>query len=262
MTRKKLKKGASSVPIVDSLATALRILDYFTIREPELSLRDLSEKTGLHKSRIHRLCGTLVALRFLIRMPSSGYRLGPKLMSLGKIYERTNTLITVSRATMRQLAEATGESVALFQLEAENCICMAREYGPSRLVFDIQVGEKMELHASAAGRVLMAYGPDELAETVLGEVDLKKFTSETITDSGTLAKKLSSIRQRGYDVNRGERELEVAAIAAPLFDYEENVDSALAVVGPVQRFSEEREAEIVENLLEASRRISELLGAP
>jgi DNA-binding IclR family transcriptional regulator len=183
-------------------------------------------------------------------------------MSLGKIYERTNTLITVSRATMRQLAEVTGESVALFQLDAENCICMAREYGPSRLVFDIQVGEKMELHASAAGRVLMAYGPEELTDSVLGGSDLKKFTSETVTDSRALADKLSLIKQRGYDINRGERELEVAAIAAPLFDYEEKVDSVLAVVGPVQRFSKAKEPELVENLLEASRRISELLGAP
>ena len=75
---KQAKKGSSSVPIVDSLATALRILDYFTIREPELSLRELSEKSGLYKSRIHRLCGTLVALGFLTRMPSSSYRLGPR----------------------------------------------------------------------------------------------------------------------------------------------------------------------------------------
>ena len=259
---KKTKKGTSSVPIVDSLATALRILDYFTVREPELSLRDLGEKTGLHKSRIHRLCGTLVALRFLTRMPSSSYRLGPKLMSLGKIYERTNTLITVSRAIMKQLAEATGESVALFQLEGENCICMTREYGPSRLVFDIQVGERMEMHASAAGRVLLAYGSEKLARRVLNGSTLEKFTEKTITDTKTLKKRLEAIRQSGYEINKGEREPEIAAIAAPLFDYEENVDSVLAVVGPLQRFSGEREAEMVENLLEASRRISELLGAP
>ena len=244
------KKNTSSVPIVDSLATALRILDYFTIREPELSLRELSEKSGLYKSRIHRLCGTLVALGFLTRMPSSSYRLGPKLMTLGKIYERTNTLITLSK------------SVALFHFDGDYCICLAREYGSSRLVFDIQEGEKMELHASAAGRIFMAYGPEELAEKVLSQSKLEKFTSETITNPKTLAKKLETIKQRGYEVNRGERELEVAAIAAPVFDYDRRVTSVLAVVGPVQRFSKDREPEIADNLLDASRQISELLGAP
>ena len=258
---KQAKKSSSSVPIVDSLATALRILDYFTIREPELSLRELSEKSGLYKSRIHRLCGTLVALGFLTRMPSSSYRLGPKLMTLGKVYERTNSLITLSKSIMKQLADSTGESVALFQLEGLHCICLSREYGPSSLVFDIQEGQKMELHASAAGRIFMSYGPKELSEKVLNQPKLEKFTSETITSPKILAQKLSRIKKRGYEVNRGERELEVAAIAAPVFDYDARVESVLTVVGPVQRFSEDRESEIAEKLLDASRKISELLGA-
>ncbi|MGI9536096.1 MAG: IclR family transcriptional regulator domain-containing protein, partial [Desulfocapsaceae bacterium] len=77
-----------------------------------------------------------------------------------------------------------------------------------------------------------------------------------------LAKKLGAIKKRGYEVNRGERELEVAAIAAPVFNYDGKVESVLTVVGPVQRFSKAREPEIADKLLEASGKISELLGAP
>jgi DNA-binding IclR family transcriptional regulator len=163
---------------------------------------------------------------------------------------------------MKQLADSTGESVALFQLDGLYCICLSREYGPSSLVFDIQEGEKMELHASAAGRIFMSYGPQELAETVLNQPKLEKFTSETITNPKILTQKLSRIKERGYEVNRGERELEVAAIAAPVFNYDAQVASVLTVVGPVQRFSQDRETEIADKLLEASRKISELLGAP
>lgn len=260
--KKEKKKNKTSVPIVDSLATALRILDYFTIREPELSLRELSEKSGLYKSRIHRLCGTLVALGFLTRMPSSSYRLGPKLMTLGKIYENTNTLVTISRSIMKQLADVTGESVALFHLDGETSFCLAREYGSSSLVFSIQEGDNMDLHASAVGRILLSFGPEELPEKILSRPKLEKFTSKTITNPKKLAEELSIVKKTGYAINRGEQELEVAAIAAPIFNYERKVESALAIVGPVQRFSVDREADIVENLLEATRRISELLGAP
>jgi len=260
--KKDKKKPKTSVPIVDSLATALRILDYFTIREPELSLRELSEKSGLYKSRIHRLCGTLVALGFLTRMPSSSYRLGPKLMTLGKIYENTNTLVTISRSIMKRLAEVTGESVALFSLDGETSFCLVRELGSSRLVFSIQEGDHMDLHASAAGRILLAYGPKELYEQILGQPKLERFTSETITDPKKIKEELSNIRGCGYAINRGERELEIAAIAAPIFNYESNVESALAIVGPVQRFSVDNEGEILKNLLDATRKISELLGAP
>lgn len=259
--QEKIKKK-SSVPIVDSLATALKILDYFTIRQPELSLREMEEKSGLYKSRIHRLCGTLVTSGFLVRMPSSSYRLGPKLMTLGKIYENTNTVVSISRAIMKELANVTGESVALFSLNGETAFCLAREYGSSRLVFAIQEGDSMHLHASAAGRVLMAFGPEELADRILGADQLEKFTPHTIIDRQQLQEELVSVRSSGFAINKGERELEVAALAAPIFNYNSRVEAALAVVGPIQRFSGEREQELLRELLAATRKISELLGAP
>jgi DNA-binding IclR family transcriptional regulator len=252
----------TSPPIVDSLATALRILDFFTTNEPELSLRQLSEKSGLYKSRIHRLCWTLVASGFLVRMPWSSYRLGPKLMTLGKIYENTNTVVTISRPVMRELGNTTGESVALFSLSGEIAFCLAREFGRSRLVFAIQEGDNMHLHASAAGRILLAYGSEELREKILNVQQFEQFTSLTITDPQRIRDELVAIKKRGFAVNRGERELEVAAIAAPIFNHDNKVEYALAVVGPVQRFSLNNEEEIVTKLLEATGRISQSLGAP
>jgi DNA-binding IclR family transcriptional regulator len=163
---------------------------------------------------------------------------------------------------MKQLAEVTGESVALFSLEGETSFCLAREYGSSRLVFSIQEGDHMDLHASAAGRILLAFGPEELCEKILSQPKLEKFTTETITNTKELEEELSAIRKCGYAINRGERELEVAAMAAPIFNYDNKVESSLAIVGPVQRFSVDSEKGILKNLLEATQKISELLGAP
>jgi DNA-binding IclR family transcriptional regulator len=256
------KKPKSSAPIVDSLATALGLLDFFSIREPELSLRELSEKTGLYKSRIHRLCGTLVELRFLTRMPSSSYRLGPKLLALGKIYEKSNSLLTVSRPIMKELAQITGETASIFYLDGDACLCLAREYGSSRLVFDIQEGgEHIDLHASAAGRIFLAYGPEELAEHLLAKPDLKRFTSKTIIDRDLLAQRLIDIKERGYEINRGERELEVSAMAAPIWDHEHTLKAALGIAGPAQRFSKDHEKVLITHLLDAGRKISGMLGA-
>lgn len=251
----------NSVPIVDSLATALSLLDHFTIREPELSLGQLSEKTGLYKSRIHRLCGTLVYSGFLIRMPWASYRLGPKLMTLGKVYENTNTLATMARPVMKELAMTTGESVALFSLSEDTALCLVREFGSSRLVFAIMEGDRMQLHASAAGRVLLAYGSKALRERIFSKGQLESFTPMTMIDQEQIRAELSKIKKRGYAVNQGERELEVAAVAAPIYNHEGAVDAALAVVGPIQRFSEDRFDDILRNLLDATGQISKLLGA-
>ena len=162
---------------------------------------------------------------------------------------------------MKKMANTTGESVALFSLDGETSICLAREFGSSRLVFSINEGDPMQLHASAAGRVMLAYGTEELREKVLNVRHLERFTPLTMVDPELIKVELAAIKIRGYAINRGERELEVAAIAAPVFNHEQAVNAALAVVGPVQRFSDERIADMLKELLDATRRISELLGA-
>jgi DNA-binding IclR family transcriptional regulator len=83
--RKNGKMPRESERHVEAVAKALSILECFAHSEPELSLKQLTEKAGLNKSRILRLCGTLAGQGFLIRMPRSSYRLGPKLMMRGKI---------------------------------------------------------------------------------------------------------------------------------------------------------------------------------
>ncbi|MFV0439581.1 MAG: IclR family transcriptional regulator [Desulfopila sp.] len=256
------KKQGTSLPIVDSLATALHILDFFSREEPELSLRQLSERTGLYKSRVHRLCGTLVSSGFLLRTESSCYRLGPKLMTLGKIYENTNSLIAMARPIMQELARESRESVALFQLNGDKAICLTREFGPSRLVFAIQPGDNMHLHASAAGRVLLAYASTDLQEQVLGVAEFERLTALTITDPQRIRNELAALKRRGVAVNRSETELEIAAIAAPVFNHNLAVETSLAIVGPVQRFAFDNEEEIAAKLLGAAQKISILLGAP
>ncbi len=247
------------VPRVDTVARALGILECFTAAEPEQTLKQLCEKTGLYKSRIHRLCQTLLDCGYLVRISYSSYRLGPKLLVLGKVYERTNTLVSISRPVMQELASASGESVALFALEGEKCICLTREYGPSRLFFAINEGDYMELHATASGRVLLSYAPKEFRQKILGR-DLEAITPETITDRKVLESECRNIQDRGYSVSREEREPGVAAIAAPIFDFDRKVPATLSLVGPVQRFTEENVAEMVEKLLSATREISLLMG--
>lgn len=262
---KRTKKGdilngpRPSVPRVDTVARALGILECFTAGEPEQTLKQLCEKTGLYKSRVHRLCMTLLECGYLVRTSYSSYRLGPKLLVLGKVYERTNTLISVARTIMGRLAESAGESAALFALEGDRSICLAREYGPSRLYFAINEGDYMQLHATAIGRVLLAHASEETRNRILGG-PLESVTPLTITDRRWIEQECGNILERGYSVNREEMELGVAAVAAPVFDFEGKVPAALCLVGPVQRFSEQILPGLVEKLLDATGEISRLMG--
>lgn len=260
MPPKTSEQKATAVPLVDAVSKALEILDCFNSQETELSLNQLCDKTGLYKSRVHRLCGTLIASGYLVRTSRTNYRLGPKLMVLGKVYEKTNSLRSIATPFMRRLTEATGESTALFVMDNLKCICMAREVGTSRLVYTINEGDYMELHPTASGRVLLAYADEKFTEKVLSKAKLASFTPATLVDKDAIKKELAAIRERGYAINKEEREQGIAAIAAPIFDFENNVPAALAIVGPVHRFTDENCQKMLAALLYATREMSRLMG--
>jgi DNA-binding IclR family transcriptional regulator len=181
-------------------------------------------------------------------------------MALGKVYEKSNSLISVTTPLMKALSEQTGESTALFVIDKMKCICMAREMGPSSLVYSINEGDQMELLPTASGRVLLAYADEEFTEKVFTEIDPEKFTPATLVDKDQIRKELKAIRERGYAINMEEREEGVAAIAAPVFDFERRVPAALVVVGPLHRFNEENLEAMRQYLLESAHEASRLMG--
>ena len=254
------KKNKTETQLVDSVAKALGILDCFATDRSELSLNQLCDKTGLYKSRVHRLCGTLMATGYLIKTSRSNYRLGPKLMVLGKVYEKTNSLRTIAAPFMRQLSATTKQSTALFVLDGAQCICMAREVGSARLVYSISEGDNMNLVSTASGRALLAFADDHFTDNVLEEALNSGQLADTENAIATIKEQLTHIRQAGFAINLKGIEEGVGAVAAPVFDFDHNVAAALAIVGPAQRFTDDQCDELIESLLEATTEISRLMG--
>jgi DNA-binding IclR family transcriptional regulator len=245
--------------LIESVDKALCILECFSDAYPELSLKELSERTDLNKSRILRLCGTLANHGFLVRRKGSLYSLGPHCLMLGKIYERSNTLISLARPIMKDLALMTGESVKLFVIEDKKRICLARELGPSRLHYAIREGEALPLLAGAGGKVLMAYASSEFTDEILAQ-GLERVTPSTIVKREQLLEEFAAVRAQGYAVSKGELVYEVGGIAAPVFNNDRKVVAALTVAGPIQRFTDELCQEKLKDLLEATKKLSQLLG--
>lgn len=260
MSHNESETKKTAVPLVDAVSKALEILDCFTARETELSLNQLCDKTELYKSRVHRLCGTLITCGYLVRTSRTNYRLGPKLMVLGKVYEKSNTLRSIAAPIMKKLTQETGESTALFVVDGHKCICMTREMGHSRLVYSINEGDYMELTPTAAGRVLLAYADSSFINRVLAKFKPKMFTEATKTNVEEIKAELETIRKRGYGINQQEREEGISALAAPVFDFENSVPAALAIVGSSYRFKEESRQALLEKLLDATHEMSHLMG--
>jgi DNA-binding IclR family transcriptional regulator len=244
---------------IESVEKALNILECFSSDSPELSLKQLSEKTGLYKSRILRLCGTLESHGFLIRSQKSVYSLGPKLLMLGKVYERANSFISLSRPILRELASLTGESTKLFVIQGRKRICLAREEGSYPLRYAVREGEAFDLYAGASGKLLLAYSSEEFRDSILNQT-LKRITPATFVERKSLEREFEKIRELGYATSKGEVVPEVAGIAAPVFDYTGEIAAALTVAGPIQRFAGEHFTQMCKLLLESARNLSHLMG--
>ncbi len=260
MTEKDGKRIRESNRQVDTVAKALTILNCFSAIEPELSLKALSEKTGLYKSRIMRLCGTLSAQGFLVKTLRATYELGPRVMILGRIYEKTHSLLSTAGSVLEELVSITGESAAIFMREGMNRFCIMQRLSPASLRYAVREGEPLPLHAGAPGKVLLAWAPEGLRNQFFSDQDLEKYTSKTLIDGKALEQEFILIRQKGYALSEGEVVQNAVSMAAPIFDHASNVNYTIHLGGPAQRLTTEKCEEILSPLMEAARHLSFLLG--
>jgi len=181
---------------VDAVLKALDVLDCFQVH-PLLPLKKISELTGMNKSRIIRLCGTLASRGYLVYDSESlHYKLGSRILALSKIYEQSNNLISLARPVLGYLARQTGESATLYVVDGLKRLCLAREEGTFSIRFNIMEGERMALYAGAGGKLLLAFGPEELRRKVLRKAHLRPLTPSTIRDPKRLEKELETIRRQ------------------------------------------------------------------
>jgi len=254
------KKTKESQRHVDAILKALEILDCFEAHSA-MNLKQISEMTHLNKSRIMRLCGTLEAKGYLAHdLENNLYRLGSKVLFLGKAYEQRNTLISLSRPVLQELAQATGESASIYVVDGLKRLCLAREEGTYSIRYSITEGQHMALYAGAGSKVLLAFGTEELRGQALKKDPIEKLTPNTIVDTEQFQKELETIRGQGYAFSAGERDPDVGALSAPVYDHEKNVCAALGIAGPINRFLSEYQSKYLQTLLDAAYRLSRELG--
>ncbi len=246
---------------VEAVVKALDILDCFQ-RRPVLTLNEIVDVTGLTRSRVMRLTGTLESRGYLHYDSGRKYfSLGSRVMMLGKIFELHNTLISISRPILRDLVQMTREVASLYVIDGMERVALAREKSPQEISYSVADGQRMEIYAGAAGKVLLAYAPSEISEKVLSVKFLKKLTPMTFSNPEDMAKELETIRRNGYGESQGERVSDVWSAAAPVFDREGEVCCAIGITGPIYRIPAHVRSNYITIVVQKSIELSQLLGA-
>mgnify|MGYP002761244787 FL=1 len=113
------------------------------------------------------------------------------------------------------------------------------------------VGERMYLHATAAGKAILAHYPEERVDFILDRRGLPERTDRTITSREDLKSELDEIRGRGYALNRGEDQEGVYAIGQVATKPSGAVLGAMSIAGPTYRTKQERFEERFADILDA-----------
>jgi DNA-binding IclR family transcriptional regulator len=245
---------------VEAVLAALDVLECF-LAQPGLTTMEIMQATEFTRNRVMRLTGTLTHRGYLMADPATGvFSTGPKIFALGKVYERSRLVLSLVRPVLRDIALKTEESASLYVREGYERVVLAREEGTHAIRHAISEGQRMDLHAGAAGKVILAYSPEEMVEIVLAKTGLPKRTAATIIDKNRFLKELENVRDRGYAVSIGERATDVCALAAPVFEHGHELVGALCISGPINRFTSPIRKSYAELLLAAAMKLSRQLG--
>ncbi len=253
-------KSSKSAGGVQSLERSLDILELLGQSENELGVTEIAPTVGLANGTAHRLLSTLIRRGYARQNPENRrYALGIKAYTLATAAREH--LGPLARPFLTELMEVSQESSNLATLE-KNSVVYLDQVPASRMVrMFTEPGKRSPLHSTGTGKVLLAYQPAEVADRLMEESDLLRFTAYTITDAKKLKGELESIRGRGYALDTEEMEEGVRCLAAPVFSSDGKILAAMSVSGPAGRLNEARLEELIPHIKRISSEFSEHLGS-
>lgn len=248
-----------SVAGVRSLHLAIDVLEAVAFSEEEAGVTQIAGQLGVTKGSVHRHLHTLVERGYLVQNPAtSRYTIGPKSRVLARLAPETD-LVQLADGPMRALREQLGHTVVLSEMTPRGALVVAKYSGKSPIEIGVRSGSELSFHASAQGKVMLAFAPRPFQQRVLAR-PLAVFTDKTVTSLARIEKELIDIAKRGYASAPEEAMLGINAVAAPIFDNQDACIASLAIVGSIQFLPGKPKASDLTALIEASQQISRKLG--
>jgi len=224
---------------VSSMVNALKLLNLFTMDEPEWILTDLADELNVGVSTVYRLTNTLMHEGFIVRDPlTKNFRLASSILELGHYVITSFDICDISPPILEKLVQDTGETVHLSILEGNKSIYLQMFECSNYVNVRTHVGKKHPAHCTSTGQVILAYQSEAEIDRVIAQgLPLYSPKSATITDPMKFKERLALIKKQGYTYNRDEMNVGVSAIAAPVKSPSGKVEFAVSIAGPSSRIN-------------------------
>jgi IclR family transcriptional regulator, pca regulon regulatory protein len=239
----------------------LMALECFSAKKKSYSLAEIARVCKAPKSSIFRILKTLSELNYLkFDVARKEYSLGPRVLSLGFSALQSMEIREIARPYLKQLAQECQRTVNLAMLDRLEMVYIERIRYPDIRDVNINVGSRLAVYLSAAGRAVMAYMDPQQLQEMLIQLGEDPEAAKNIGPKGAhLMERLAEARRTGFAINNAEMFKSYRAIGVPIFS-PEGVTCAINLVVSNEVSLARMKKEYAPKLIAAGREISKALG--
>lgn len=236
---RKTDPSVPATPTVQVIERMFALIDVLASREEPLSLKEISEKTGLHPSTTHRILNDLATGRFVDRPEPGAYRLGMRLLELGNLVKGRLSVRDAALAPMRELHKLIQQPVNLSMRQGDEIVYIERAYSErSGMQVVRAIGGRAPLHLTSVGKLFLAVDDAQRVRAYATRTGLSGHTKNSITQLPALERELSKARQYGIARDNEELELGVRCMAVGVYDDQSKLVAGLSISAPADRLDE------------------------
>ena len=243
---------------VQSLDRAIALLDLLASGEG-LGLSDLARQAELPPSTAHRLLSTLLRRGLVSHQPGDGlWTIGPGLFQIGSAYLRIRKLPELARPITRALLAEEGETVNVSMLDRTHLVCVAQAESHAAMRAFFRLGSRLPVHATGAGKSILAAGADELQRELLGDGPLPTLTANTHSSRAALMRDVDAVRGRGWAIDDEEHTTGMRCVSACILNEWSEPIGAISISAPAVRMPPERLNALGHKIRQAAATLSRL----
>jgi len=220
-----------------SLARGLIVIQAFTQQNPQMTISQLSVRTGLSRAAVRRCLYTLTKLGFAGAEDGSRYSLRPRMLTLSQTYTASSTLSSAAQPILERMSAALRESFSVATLDGDDIVYIARTTVNRVMAVDLHIGSRLPAYCTSMGRILLAYLSPEQLEAYLTRVALIPHTTRTVTSVDKLRLLLRNVRRNGYALCDQEYEVGLRSLAVPVLAPNGRAVATINLSGSAPRIS-------------------------
>ncbi len=240
----------------------VRVIEALKESPAGLPLHQIAVRTGYVKSSVHRILLSLKKLGY-VEQDGAGenYRLGFPFLVLARSLAAKTELVQTAAPYLHEIVEQFQETSYLAILRGGRAFFVDVQEALRDLRVSAPLFAEIHFHATAAGKALAAFLPEESRDALLRHPHFAALTSHTRTSPSEVAQDWEHVRQEEYAINDEETVPGAVFLAAPVFDSRGRVCASISIGMPKVRYSPRVATKLVDHLKSACRDFSDRLKA-